>query len=217
MGRLPITLFDFQLMHSTSHRLQLFYLGAKAFSGREIFIELSDLFTQDADFLLQNFACLFSCLTGLLGPPEFIHLYSNARIKLTNPLIAFHEDLFELLNPATMSGLPITEFDFQKMDAILCGLELRHLGTQVVPVGEALVELRYMLPQDPDFLIQDLPGLLASAKFVSLSSDDRIKLTHLLLYCAFISFQVRQSPRPDCQFCFECLQLLAAGHQLSLG
>ena len=44
MGRFPITQFDLQLMDATTHRLQLFYLDAKALSGGEILVELGDLF-----------------------------------------------------------------------------------------------------------------------------------------------------------------------------
>ena len=120
MGGLAITQFDFQLMHATSHRLQLFYLGAKALSGGEAFIQLGDLFTQDADFFFLELAGLLGSLTGLLRTPEFIRLGRGAHIKLTNPLIAFREELLELLNPATMSGFAVTQFDFQQMDAILC-------------------------------------------------------------------------------------------------
>ena len=93
-----------------------------------------------------------------------------------------------------MSGLPITQFDLQQMDTIMCGLKFHHLSTQVVAIGEALVQLHYMLPQDPDFLLQDFSTLLACTEFVPLGGNDRLQLTHLLLCRASLSFQVRQSP-----------------------
>ena len=120
MGGLSITQFDFQLVDTASHRLQLFDLSAKAFSGGEAFVELSDLFPEDADFLLQDFAGLFGRLTRLLRRTEFIRVGSRADVKRIDPLISFGEKLFELLNPTTMSGFSVTQFHFQQMDTILC-------------------------------------------------------------------------------------------------
>ena len=64
MSGFPIAQFDLQLVDTTAHRLQLFDLGAKAFSGWEPFIELGDLVTEDAYFFLQDFASLLGRLAG---------------------------------------------------------------------------------------------------------------------------------------------------------
>src|SRR6185312_6719331 len=82
MGRFAITELDLQLMHAVSGRFQLLHLGAELVAVGEAFVELRDLFAQDTDFLLQDFAGLFSRLTGLLGTPEFIRLSSGKGIEL---------------------------------------------------------------------------------------------------------------------------------------
>ena len=217
MGGLAVTQFDLQLMHATSHRLQLFYLGAKALSGGEAFIQLGDLFTQDADFFFLELAGLLGSLTGLLRTPEFVCLGRGAHIKLTNSLISFCEELLELLNSATMSGFPIAQFDFQQMDAILCRFQLLHADSDLIPVRQPFVELGDMFAQDPNFLLEDLAGLLCPVQFIRLGGDDRLQLAHLLLCRVFICFQVCHTLRPDGQFSFKRLDLFATRGQLSLG
>ena len=172
MSGFPITQFDLQLVDTTAHRLQLFDLGAKAFSGREPFVELGDLVTEDADLFLQDVASLLSRLAGLLRTTEFIRVGSGADIKRPNPLISFHEKLFELLNSAAMSGFPITQFNFQQMDAILRRFKLLHTDSNLITVCQPLVELSNMVAQDTNLFLQDITSLLGPAEFVRLGGND---------------------------------------------
>jgi hypothetical protein len=127
----------------------------------EAFLELRDLFAQDADFLLQDFAGLFSRLMGLLGTPEFIRLSSGKGIELPDAVVTFREGLLQLLERIPMGRLPITQFDFQLMDAVLNRFQLFHAGSDFIPVGEAFLELRDLFAQDADFLLLNLTGLLS--------------------------------------------------------
>ena len=217
MGGLSITQFDFQLVDTASHRLQLFYLSAKAFSGGEAFVELSDLFPEDADFLLQDFAGLFGRLTSLLRRTEFIRVGSRADVKRIDPLISFGEKLFELLNPTTMSGFSVTQFHFQQMDTILCRFQLLHADSDLIPVRQPRIELSNMFAQHANLFLQDLASLLSSPKLFRLGRNDRLQLTRLLLCCDSISLYLRHAFRSEGQFCLKRLDLLAARDELSLG
>jgi len=188
MGGLSVTEFHFQLMDAVLGRLQLFDLGAQSVSIRQAFIQLGDLFAEDPDFLLQDFAGLLGGLTSLVRTTKFICLGSDARIKLTNPLIAFREDLFKLLDGAAMGGLPITEFHFQLMDATSHRLQLSDLGAKALSGGEPFVQLGDLFTEDPDFLLQDFAGLLGgltslvrTTEFIRLGSGTHIKLTDPLI------------------------------------
>ena len=172
MSGFAIAQFDLQLVDTTAHRLQLFDLGAKAFSGREPFVELGDLVTEDADLFLQDVASLLSRLAGLLRTTEFIRVGSGADIKRPNPLISFREKLFELLNSAAMSGFPITQFNFQQMDAILRRFKLLHTDSNLITVCQPLVELSNMVAQDTNLFLQDITSLLGPAEFVRLGGND---------------------------------------------
>ena len=63
MGGFSITEFDFELVHAVLRRFQLFHLGAESVAVSQALVELGDLFTEDTDFLFQDFA-------SLLGDPR---------------------------------------------------------------------------------------------------------------------------------------------------
>ncbi len=172
MGGFSIAQFDLQLVNTTAHRFQLFDLGAKAFSGREPFIELGDLVTEDADFFLQDFTSLLGRLAGLLRTTEFICVGGGADIKCPNPLISLREKLFKLLNSAAMGGFPITQFNFQQMDTILCRFQLLHTDSNLITVCQSRIELGNMFAKDTNLFLQDITSLLGPAELVRLGGDD---------------------------------------------
>ena len=69
------------------------------------------------------------------------------------------------------------------MDAVLCGFQLRNLGTKTLSVGEAFADLGDMLAEDPDLFLQDflslfggMMGLLGRAELVELCGGTRVKV-----------------------------------------
>jgi hypothetical protein len=161
MGRFAITEFDLQLMHAILGRFQLFHADSDVIPVGQPLVQLRDLFAQDTDFLLQDFAGLLSRLMGLLGTPEFIRLSGGKGIELPDAVVTFREGLLQLLERIPMGRLPITQFDFQLMDAVLNRFQLFHAGSDFIPVGEAFLELRDLFAQDADFLLLNLTGLLS--------------------------------------------------------
>ena len=71
MSGFPIAQFHFELMYPILGRLEFLDLGAQAVLVGQAFIQLSDLFTEDADFLLQDVASLLGGLRDLFGSVEF--------------------------------------------------------------------------------------------------------------------------------------------------
>ncbi len=74
MGRLPITQFNFQLLDSVVHCLELLQLSPEPIAVGEAFVELRNLFTQNPDLFFLNLARLLSEPTGLQGIPDFVRL-----------------------------------------------------------------------------------------------------------------------------------------------
>ena len=108
----------------------------------------------------------------------------GGRHQLIDPTVSLRESLFELLDGAAVGGFPITQLDFQLMHTVLGRLQLLDPGTESIAVGKAFIELRDLLPEDADFLLHDLPGLLRRSTgfqrilhFVRLHGRQRIKLT----------------------------------------
>ncbi len=183
MRGLPVAQLNLQLMHATSHQLQLLYLllyfGAKALSGGEAFVELGDVLPQDPNLLLQHLLGLFRRPTGLLGPTDFVRLRRGAGIGLLDPMVTFCEGPFQLLQRVAMHSFPVAQLNLQLMHAALGRLQPFYLSSEVVAIGDAFVELGDMLAQDADLLLQHLlglfrrpTGLLHPTQFVRLVSND---------------------------------------------
>jgi hypothetical protein len=183
MDRFPIAQFDLQLMHPILHLRQLLHLSAQPVPIGKTFVELSDMVSQNPDFLFQDFLGLLSRSTGLLCFVKFVGLSCRISIELADPAIAFRQRLFELLEGSPMGRFPVTQFDLKLMDTITHLGQLLHFSAQPVPIGKTFVELSDMVSQDPDFLFQHLLGvfggltsLLGPTKFIQLSHRTHIEL-----------------------------------------
>ena len=98
-----------------------------------------------------------------------------------------------------MGGFAIAELDFQLVDAILGRFKLLHLGTEPIPISQALVELRNMLAQDSHFTFHDVPGLfgvstdlLSLSEFMSLRCKNRLYFADASASRGPLSFRGRQ-------------------------
>ena len=118
MGRFPITQFDLQLVDAGLCRFQLLDLGPESVSAGKVFVELGDLFAEDADFLLLNLAGLFGGPTGLQSILDFVRLSGRKRIELTDPPVSLRNGLLQLLDRAAMDSFPIAQFDLQLMHTV---------------------------------------------------------------------------------------------------
>ncbi len=58
-----------------------------------------------------------------------------------------------------MRGLPVAQLNLQLMHAVLGRLQLLHASPNMIPVSQPLVQVRDLLAQDPDFLLQHPLGL----------------------------------------------------------
>jgi hypothetical protein len=171
-------------MDTGLYRFQLLDLGPESVSASQVFVELGDLFAEDADFLLVNLAGLLGGPTGFHGILDFVRLSSRKRIELIDPLVSLRNGLLQLLDRAAMDSFPIAQFDLQLMHTVSGRFQLLHLGAELVPVGEPFVELGDLVSQNPDFFFQDLlglfgslTGLLSPVEFVGLIHRARVELT----------------------------------------
>ncbi len=143
------------------------------------------MLAQDAHFPFHDFPGLLGGLRGLQSGSDVISLSGSHRIELPDSAVTIGKGLFELLDRGAMGGFPVAEFDFQLVDAVLGRLELLDLGTEPIPVGQSLVELRNVLAQDTHFPFQDLPGLhgvstglLRLPEFMRLGCKHRLDVAH---------------------------------------